>query len=101
MYQVEISSRFAVLESIDKSYDINNAWERIRENINTSANGELGYQKLKHNKQWFDAECSKLIDLRKQDKLQCLQNPKQYHGDDIHNMTKKPVEYLGKRKGNI
>jgi hypothetical protein len=32
-YQVEISNRFAVLESLDESFDINNAWESIRENI--------------------------------------------------------------------
>jgi hypothetical protein len=36
-YQVEISNRFAALESLDKSFDINNAWESIRENIKTSA----------------------------------------------------------------
>jgi hypothetical protein len=32
-YQVEISNRFAALESLDESFDINNAWESIRENI--------------------------------------------------------------------
>jgi hypothetical protein len=42
------------------SFDINNAWESIRENIKTSAKENLGYQKLKHNKPWFDDECSKL-----------------------------------------
>jgi hypothetical protein len=26
-YQVEISNRFATLESLDKSWDINTAWE--------------------------------------------------------------------------
>jgi hypothetical protein len=30
-YQVEISNRFAALESLDESFDINNAWESIRE----------------------------------------------------------------------
>jgi hypothetical protein len=30
---VEISNRFAVLESLDESFDINNAWGSIRENI--------------------------------------------------------------------
>jgi hypothetical protein len=28
-YKVEISNRFAALESLDESYDINNAWESI------------------------------------------------------------------------
>jgi hypothetical protein len=69
-YQVEISNRFAALESLDESFDINNAWESIRENIKISAKENLGYQKLKHNKPWFDNECSKLIDQQKQAKLQ-------------------------------
>jgi hypothetical protein len=68
-YQVEISSRFAALESLDQRYDINNAWESIRENIKTSAEDNLGYHRLKHNKPWFDVECSKLIDQRKQANL--------------------------------
>jgi hypothetical protein len=29
-YQVEISNRFAALESLDESFYINNAWESIR-----------------------------------------------------------------------
>jgi hypothetical protein len=45
-----MSNRFAALESLDESFDINNAWESIRKNIKTSAKENLGYQKLKHNK---------------------------------------------------
>jgi hypothetical protein len=29
-YQVEISNRFAALENLDGSFDIDNAWESIR-----------------------------------------------------------------------
>jgi hypothetical protein len=43
-YQVEISNRFAALESLDDSFDTNNAWESIRENIKASAKDNLGYQ---------------------------------------------------------
>jgi len=49
-YQVEISNTFAALESLDESFDINNDWESIRENIKTSAKHNLGYHRLKHNK---------------------------------------------------
>jgi uncharacterized protein YjiS (DUF1127 family) len=48
-YQVEISNRFADLESLGESFGINNGWESIRENIKTSAKDNLGYQKLEHN----------------------------------------------------
>jgi hypothetical protein len=61
-YPVEISNRFAALESLDESCDVNKAWESIRENINASAKDNLGHHRLKHNKAWFDDECSKLID---------------------------------------
>jgi endonuclease/exonuclease/phosphatase family metal-dependent hydrolase len=71
-YQVEIPNRFAALESLDESFYIKNAWESKRENIKTSAKEILGYQKLKHNKPWFDDDCSKLIDQQKQAKVQWL-----------------------------
>jgi hypothetical protein len=85
-YQVEISNRFAPSESSNESFDINNAWESIRENIKTSAKDNLEYQKLKHNKPWFGDKCSKLIDQRKQAKLQWLQNPSQINGDNLQNL---------------
>jgi hypothetical protein len=49
-YQVEISNRYAGLESLDESFDINNAWESIREKIQNSAKDNLGYHRLKHDK---------------------------------------------------
>jgi hypothetical protein len=85
-YQVEISNRFAVLESLDESFGINDAWESIRENIKTSAKDNLGYQKLKHNKPWFHGECPKLIDQRKRVKLQWLQYPSQINGVNVQNL---------------
>jgi hypothetical protein len=85
-YQVEISNRFAALESLDERFDINKAWESIRENIKTSAKDNLGYHRLEHNKPWFNDECSKLIDQWKQAKLQWLQNPSQINGDNLQNL---------------
>jgi hypothetical protein len=38
------------VESLDESFDINNAWKSIKENIKTSAKDNLGYHRLKHNK---------------------------------------------------
>jgi chromosome segregation ATPase len=101
-YQVEISNRFAASESLDKSFDINNALESIRENIKNSAKDNLGYQKLKHNKPWFDDECSKLIEEWKQTKLHWLQYPNQINGNNLRNLRheisrtfrNKEIEYL-------
>jgi hypothetical protein len=41
-YQAEIWNIFDVLGSLDDSFDINNAWENIRENIKTSDKENLG-----------------------------------------------------------
>jgi hypothetical protein len=46
---VEISNRFAALENLDESLDINSAWENVRENIKTSAKDNLGFHRVKHN----------------------------------------------------
>jgi hypothetical protein len=96
-YQVEISNRFGALENLHESLGINNAWES-RENIKTSTKENLGYHKLKHNKPWFDDECSKLMDQRKQAKLRWLQNPSQINGNNLQNLRR---ETSGTGEGNI
>jgi hypothetical protein len=35
---------------------------------------------------WFDEECSKLLDQRKQAKLQWLQDPSKINGDNLNNI---------------
>jgi hypothetical protein len=52
----------------------------IRENINISAKKSLGYYELKKHKPWFNVLWSKLLDKRKQAKLQWLQD-----GDSVNN----------------
>jgi hypothetical protein len=50
--------------------DINRALETVRENIKISAKKSLGYYELKKRKPWCDEGCSKLLNQRKQAKLQ-------------------------------
>jgi hypothetical protein len=97
-YQVEISNIYATLESLDGSFDINNACESIRKNIKTSTKDNLEYHGLKHNKPWFDDECSKLIDQRKQAKLQWLQNPRQINGDNLKNLRRETSRTFRNKK---
>jgi hypothetical protein len=85
-YQVEISNRFAALEGLENSFGIVNDWESIRENIKTSAKDNRGYQKLKHNKSWFEDKCSILIGQRKQDKLEWFQNHNQTNRDNLQSV---------------
>jgi hypothetical protein len=62
------------LENLNVEVDFNIIWEAIRENIKISATESLGYYELKKHKPWSDGY-SKLLDQRKQAKLQWLQNP--------------------------
>jgi len=45
--QIKISNRFAALENLSDSKDINRAWENIKENIKISANESLGLYQQK------------------------------------------------------
>jgi hypothetical protein len=38
---------------------------------------------LKHHEPWYDEECSKLVDRRKQAKLQSSQDPSEVNEDDL------------------
>jgi hypothetical protein len=60
------------LEDLDAEVKINSAWEAIGQNISISAKESLRYFELKKYKTWFDEGCSKLLDHRKQVKLQWL-----------------------------
>ena len=55
-YQIEISNRFAALEILNDSEDINRAWEKIEVNIKTSVKESQGLYELKQHKPWFDEE---------------------------------------------
>jgi hypothetical protein len=57
----------------------------IRENIKISAKESLGYYELKKHKQWFNVVCSKLLDQRRQAKLQWLQDSGKINGDSVSN----------------
>jgi hypothetical protein len=60
--------------------EINSVWETIRENIKISAKESIGYFEFKKHKTWFDKGCSKLLDQRKQAKLQWLRDPREING---------------------
>jgi hypothetical protein len=88
----EVSNRFAALEDLDS------AWETIRENTKISAKESLGYFELKMHKPWFDEGCSKLLDQRKQAKLQWLQDPSEINGDNLNNVRCDTSRYVRNKK---
>jgi hypothetical protein len=73
-FRVEVSNRFAALEDLDAEVEINSAWKTVRENIKISAKESEGCFEVKKHGPWFDEGCSKLLDQRKQAKLQWLRS---------------------------
>jgi hypothetical protein len=60
-YEIQISNRFAALENLNDSDDINRAWESIKKNIKTSAKESLGLHELKQHKPWFHESKHQLL----------------------------------------
>jgi hypothetical protein len=86
------------LENLDTEVDVNKAWEAIRENIKVSAKESLGYYEFKKHKPWFDEECSKLLDQRKQARLQWLQKPSEINGDNLNNIRRETRKHFRYKK---
>jgi hypothetical protein len=69
-YQIETTNRFATLENLSDSEDMNRTWEKVKGNIKTSAKESLGLHELKQHKPWFGEECLGFLDQREQAKMQ-------------------------------
>jgi hypothetical protein len=93
-FRVEVSNRFAALEDLGTEVEINSEWETIRENIKISAKESLGYYEFKKHMPWFDKGCSKLLDHRKQAKLQWFQQ----NGDNLNNVRHKASRNFRNKK---
>jgi hypothetical protein len=97
-YQVTIRNKFAALENLEDSGDINRAWNNIRENIKISARESPGYCESKHCKPWPDEECSKLADRRKQAKLQWLQDPSEANEVNLSDVRQEDNRHFRSKK---
>jgi hypothetical protein len=78
--------------------EINSAWEMVGENNKISAKESLGYFELKKHKLWFNEGCSKLLDQKKQAKLQWLQDPSEVNGDNLNSVRHEASRYFRNKK---
>jgi hypothetical protein len=98
-YRVKISKKFPASENLSYSEDKNGVWENIKENIKTSAKESIGLCKLKQHKPWFDEECSRFLDQRKQVKMQWLQDPDQSNADNLNYVGREAIRHFRKKEG--
>jgi predicted transcriptional regulator len=89
------------LQDFDPEVDIKSAWEIIRENNQISAKESLGYYESKKHKPWFDNGCSKLLDQRKQARLQRLQDTREINENNLNNVRCEASRYFGNKRVNI
>jgi len=82
------------LQNISDGEDINRASENIKENIKTSAKENLGLQELKQHKPWFDEECLRFLDQRKQAKMQSIQDHSQSNVDDLNKVRREASKHF-------
>jgi hypothetical protein len=100
-FRVEVSKGSQLWKIWTQNWKLNRARETIGENIKISAKESLGYLDLKKHKPWFDEGGSKLLDQRKQAKLQWLQDPCEINGDNLNNVRCEASRYLRKKRRNI
>ena len=56
------------------------------------AKESLGLHELKQHKPWFDKECFKFFNQRKQAKMRRLQNPEQSNVDNLNNVRQQSIQ---------
>jgi hypothetical protein len=93
-----IKNRFAALENIYDTEDINRAWRNTKHNIKTSAEASLGLYELKQHKPWFEKECSQFLHQTKQVKSQWLLDPKQNNIDNLNNVRREASRHFRNKK---
>jgi Holliday junction resolvase-like predicted endonuclease len=93
-YQVTIKNKFAALENLDDNGYIKRAGETIRENIRISSKESIALCESKSYKSWFDEECLKLVDRRKQAKLQWLQDPNVVNENNLRNVRREVIRHF-------
>ncbi|KAJ4449477.1 hypothetical protein ANN_00876 [Periplaneta americana] len=100
-YQVEISNRFATLESsdeVEKELDVNSVWENIRDSIKIAPEQSIGYYETEKKKPWFDEDCCMVVQRRKQATLKFLQDPVEEKRDNYFNERREARRTLRNEK---
>jgi hypothetical protein len=89
-----VSNRFAPLEELDAEVESNSASETVRKKVKES----LCYFELKNHKPWFDKGFSKLLDQKKQARLQWLQDTSEINEDNLYNIRCKASKHFRNKR---
>jgi len=88
---MKITNRFAALENLNDSDD-------IKKNTKTSAKESVCLYELKIYTLWFDEECCRFLDQRKQAKMHWLQIPHQGNVESLNNIRREGSRHFRNKK---
>ena len=75
---------------------------RHKRNTKTSATESLGLYELKQEQPWFDEECLRFLDQRKQAKMHWVQDPNQSNIDNLNNVRREAsIHFKIKKKARL
>jgi hypothetical protein len=100
-YQIKIADRFAALENLNGSKDINRVWKSTKENIKTSAKESLTLHELQRHKPSFGEECLHFLDQRRQAEMQWLQDPNQNNANNLIYVKREDSKHFGGGGGGM
>jgi len=89
------------LKNLNDSEDVIRARENVKENIITSAKESLGLYELKQHKLWLDEGCLRLLDQKKEAKMQWLHDSNQSNTLVYTVQDVRLVDISGEKRSNI
>ena len=89
------------MQILSDNENILRAWQNVKENIKTSAKESLRLHVLQQHNPWFDEECLRCLDQRKQDKMHWLQDPSQSSVDNPKNVRRETRRHSMEKRMHI
>jgi hypothetical protein len=96
--RLQSETSFQLWKNLETIGDINSAWNNIRKNIKILEKESLRYCESNVRKPWSDEECSKLVDRRKQAKLQWLQDTNEANEYNLSDVRREGSRHFRNKK---
>jgi hypothetical protein len=85
-------------DDINNETDVNKMWETISDTVKSTAKERVGVRKRQRNKPWFDDECLKLHEERKEARQQWLNNNTEASSNQYNNAKRKATRVQKKAR---
>ena len=97
-YQTKISNRFAALDNLSDSEEINRAWQNMKDTIEISTKKSISLYELKQHKPWFYEKCWRFLDQRKNVNMQWYKDPNQSSVENLNSVGPEASRHFRKKR---